>query len=108
MSKNEDIRSLMKQSGVKQWEIAKATGINEATLSRKLTREELTASEKEKIIEAIEAVQKERARGYIGRREQERRIKEVCVKCCDGRVEDVKNCLCNRCPMWEGRTKRMR
>lgn len=39
MKKNEDIRALLKKIGVKQWEIAKATGINEATLSRKLTRE---------------------------------------------------------------------
>lgn len=59
------------------------------------------------IAEAIEAIQKERASGYIGRQEQEQRIKTVCVKCCDGRKEEVKHCLCNYCPMWEGRNKRL-
>ena len=47
----------MAEHGVKQWEVARALGISESVLSRKL-RDELSEEGQEKIIKAIEAAQK--------------------------------------------------
>lgn len=51
------IRVKMAEHGVKQWEVARALGISESVLSRKL-RDELSEEEQEKIFKAIEAAQK--------------------------------------------------
>lgn len=53
MRKNTDVRLLLVQHGVHQWQVAKAIGITEASLSR-LMRDELSAERKGKIINAIQ------------------------------------------------------
>lgn len=53
--KNEEIRTAMKDKGVYQWEVAKALGVAESTLIRWL-REELSAEQKEAILEAIQNI----------------------------------------------------
>lgn len=50
--KNEKIRQLAKEYGVKLWEIADKLGCADATLSRKLRRE-LPEKERERILEII-------------------------------------------------------
>ena len=50
--KNEMIRKALKDSGMKQWELAEMLGISEFTLSRKL-RNELPQEEKERILNLI-------------------------------------------------------
>ena len=53
--KNKDIRVCAMEHGVKLWEIAKQLGISPETMSRRLRRE-LTAEEKEAMMQAIMAV----------------------------------------------------
>ena len=50
--KNEMIRKALKDSGMKQWELAEMLGISEFTLSRKL-RNELPQEEKDRILNLI-------------------------------------------------------
>lgn len=50
---NEEIRIIALKKNMKQWQIAEALNISEATLSRKL-RHELSAEEKENVLRAIE------------------------------------------------------
>ena len=54
--KNKDIRVCAMEHGVKLWEIAKQFGISPETMSRRLRRE-LTAEEKEAMMQAIMAVE---------------------------------------------------
>ena len=49
---NKDIRTTIKDTGHRQWEVAWKLGISEATLCRKL-RIELSAPEKEALIDSI-------------------------------------------------------
>lgn len=49
---NLKIKEALKETGMKQWQLAKLLGINEFSLSRKF-REELPADETEKIISII-------------------------------------------------------
>ena len=49
---NQDIRTLIKESGVKYWQIAERMNINDGNFSRKLRRE-LSQSEKDQITEII-------------------------------------------------------
>ncbi len=58
MTKNRDIRIEIAVAGLKQWQVAKALGIAEATFSRKL-REELPEEEKAKILAAIKSIGEE-------------------------------------------------
>lgn len=58
MTKNRDIRIEIAVAGLKQWQVAKALGIAEATFSRKL-REELPEEEKVKILAAIKSIGEE-------------------------------------------------
>lgn len=58
MTKNRDIRIEIAVAGLKQWQVAKALGIAEATFSRKL-REELPKEEKAKILAAIKSIGEE-------------------------------------------------
>ena len=58
MTKNRDIRIEIAVAGLKQWQVAKALGIAEATFSRKL-REELPEEEKAKILVAIKSIGEE-------------------------------------------------
>lgn len=51
--KNKQIREALKKNGVHQWELAKALGMNESVLCRKL-REELPEEEKRQILKMIE------------------------------------------------------
>jgi len=53
-SRNQDIRNLMKEKGVACWRIAEVMNCCENTVIRKL-RSEMTESEKQKIVAAIEA-----------------------------------------------------
>lgn len=57
--KNKDIREAAKQAGVCLWEIAERLGMNDGNFSRKL-RKELSGQEKEKIMEIINEVAKEK------------------------------------------------
>ena len=54
--KNVEIRERARKKGVKLWEIAKQLGISPETMSRRLRRE-LTAEEKEAMMQAIMAVE---------------------------------------------------
>lgn len=57
--KNKDIREAAKQAGVCLWEIAERLGMNDGNFSRKL-RKELSGQEREKIMEIINKVAKEK------------------------------------------------
>lgn len=56
--KNEDVRKLARERGIKLWEIAEKLGCADATLSRKLRRE-LPESEKKAVIDIIMELSKE-------------------------------------------------
>lgn len=56
---NENIRELAKANGVKFWEIADVLSVSEATVTRKL-RHELPEDEKQRILEIIKALGKDR------------------------------------------------
>lgn len=56
---NEHIKSHAKDRGVKLWEVAYRYGITDATFSRKL-RLELPTQEREKIMEIIDELAKEK------------------------------------------------
>lgn len=55
---NNDVRLTAAGAGVKLWQIAEALGIADCSLSRKLRRE-LSAEEKEKILEIIKNLSQE-------------------------------------------------
>lgn len=57
--KNKDIRICAMEHGVKLWEVARQLGISPETMSRRLRRE-LSAGEKEAIVQAIVAVERGR------------------------------------------------
>ncbi len=59
--KNLDIRELLKEKRVRQWQVADKLGIAEMTLVRKL-RYELTAEEKQKIFTIIEELATENSK----------------------------------------------
>ena len=56
---NWEIRSAYMQAGAKQWQVAEELGISETCFSRKL-RKELPPEEKEKILEAIRRLGREK------------------------------------------------
>ncbi len=56
---NTEIRDKAKSSGVKLWEIADCMGIADHTFSRKL-RKELAADEKNRILQIIEKLSKQK------------------------------------------------
>ena len=51
--RNSDIREAAKAAGVKLWQVAKAAGVSDNTLTRRL-REELPLKQKTRIFEIIE------------------------------------------------------
>lgn len=57
--KNEPIRSSLRIQNVKQWELAQALGMAEATLSRKL-RTELPVEQQMDMVKLVEQIAKER------------------------------------------------
>lgn len=57
--KNKDIREAAKQAGVCLWQIAECLNMNDGNFSRKLRRE-LPNQEKEKIVEIINELAKEK------------------------------------------------
>lgn len=57
--KNKDIRVCAMEHGVKLWELANRLGISPETMSRRLRRE-ITAEEKEAMVQAIMAVERGR------------------------------------------------
>lgn len=57
--KNKDIREAAKRAGVCLWEIAERLGMNDGNFSRKL-RKELSSQEREKIMEIINELAKEK------------------------------------------------
>lgn len=59
---NKDIREAAKQAGVCLWQIAERLGINDGNFSRKLRRE-LPSQEREKIMEIINELAKEKGDG---------------------------------------------
>lgn len=59
--KNKDIRMCALEHGVKLWELAMQLSISPETMSRRLRRE-LTAEEKEVMVQAILAVERENAK----------------------------------------------
>lgn len=52
---NQEIRDLLKEANVKQWQIADELGISEGNFSRKM-RYEVSEEEKKTILEAIDRV----------------------------------------------------
>lgn len=59
---NKDVREAAKQAGVCLWQIAERLGINDGNFSRKLRRE-LPSQEREKIMEIINELAKEKGDG---------------------------------------------
>ena len=57
MSKNQAIRTNLKENKIKHWELAEALKISETTLVRKL-RKELPTEETEKILKVISELSK--------------------------------------------------
>lgn len=55
---NENIRQSAKSARVKLWQIAESIGMSDSSFSR-LLRHELSAEEKQKIMEIIQKLQKE-------------------------------------------------
>lgn len=60
MLANTDIRKTAKSKGVRLWEVAKATGISEPTMTRKM-RVELPTAEKQAIFKIIDDIAEEKA-----------------------------------------------
>ena len=56
---NNDIKEAAKQAGVRLWQVAEAYGMNDGNFSRKLRRE-LPQEEKEKILEIIDRLAREK------------------------------------------------
>lgn len=56
--KNQEIRTLAKESSVRLWQVAEALGVADTTFCRKL-RKELPPDEKEKILSIIAELAKE-------------------------------------------------
>ena len=56
---NKEIREAAKKAGVHLWQVAEACGINDGNFSRKL-RQELPQEEKEKILEIIDRLAREK------------------------------------------------
>ena len=56
---NEDIRQLLKNNGIYQWQVAQKLGMKDTNFSR-LMREELEQSKKQKIKNIISDILKER------------------------------------------------
>ena len=56
---NLEIRNAIKSVGIKYWEVAERYGINDGNFSRKL-RKELSLEEKEKILNIISEIKKEK------------------------------------------------
>lgn len=52
---NTDIKSALKKSKVKQWQVADELGVSESTFTRWL-RYELTADKKESVLAAIKSI----------------------------------------------------
>ena len=59
MKANADIREKAKEAGVYLWEVAAVYGINDGNFTRKL-RQELPTAEKQRILEIIEQLSKEK------------------------------------------------
>ncbi len=57
--KNVEIRKTLKKKGVYQYEVADKMGVSESTLVKRL-RKELSADEKQEIIEVIDEIANER------------------------------------------------
>lgn len=55
---NQEIRTAIKQCGIKHWQLADILNISEATMIRKL-RHELVQEEKDKILSILENYKKE-------------------------------------------------
>ena len=55
--RNQEIRTAVKRSGVRMWQVAEALGIADTTLSKRL-RKELPDNERENILEVISALEK--------------------------------------------------
>jgi len=58
MKQNEDVRSLVKEVGVKLWQVAEKLNLNDGNFSRKL-RKELSPDDKKRVYAAIEELTKE-------------------------------------------------
>lgn len=58
-SPNQDVKDLMRQKNIRQWEVAEKLGISEFTFSRYISRKPLDKEFKEKIINAISELEKE-------------------------------------------------
>ena len=56
---NQDVRKAARIADVPLWKIADAIGVSEPTITRWL-RHELPADKKQRILEAIESIEKER------------------------------------------------
>ena len=52
--KSEDIKRILKENGIKQWQLAKAAGIGESTLVCWLRDEEQTGDREKRIICALD------------------------------------------------------
>ena len=66
--KKEEVKLLMKQNGVKQWEVAEKMEISEFTLSRWL-RKDLRGKQLERLQEAVMAVKQ--GKEAVSRREEQ-------------------------------------
>ncbi len=62
MTKSE-IERLIRAEDIHRWQIAKAIGIHESTLSRWFRSDELTEEQTQQILLAVEQIKQTRARG---------------------------------------------
>ena len=59
---NDELKRLFRSEGIYMWEIAKALGVHEMTLSRRF-RTELAESQKQDVMTAFERVKADKAEG---------------------------------------------
>lgn len=64
MGVNAEIKALMREKGVRQWQVAEALGMSEATITRTLRRD-LSPEMKDRMIQAINTIISESAQAKI-------------------------------------------
>lgn len=64
MGVNAEIKALMREKGVRQWQVAEALGMSEATITRTLRRD-LSPEMKDRMIQTINTIVSENAQSKI-------------------------------------------
>lgn len=64
MGVNAEIKAIMREKGVRQWQVAEALGMSEATITRTLRRD-LSPEMKDRMIQTINTIVSENAQSKI-------------------------------------------